>query len=221
MPIACQYMLANCGANTSRPVWSAYVLHITMPIELCITYPEMSVFAHTRLPIVLGPLMPCWEKTCIDFLYDAHLHPTFLFDRFECLMLFTNLHFSSIFQRSCMETKCSSCPWIVSSVLLLCSKNMWTLCRLHTKLWKVRSAGKCFAPLKVGHVLTPVVWCATVWVSIFCAIANDDTAVVRIKRFAPSMLVMCIHRFCNVRWCIANYFLWSCVCDMDHVSAIN
>jgi len=32
----------------------------------------------------------------IDFLYDAHLHPTFLFDRFKCLMLFTNLHFSSI-----------------------------------------------------------------------------------------------------------------------------
>ena len=23
------------------------------------------------------------------FLYDAHLHPTFLFDRFKCLMLFT------------------------------------------------------------------------------------------------------------------------------------
>ena len=40
------------------PVWSAYALHITMPIELCITYPEMSVFAHTRLAIVSGPLMP-------------------------------------------------------------------------------------------------------------------------------------------------------------------
>ena len=44
------------------------------------------------------------------FLYDAHLHPTFLFGRFKCLMLFTNLHFSSIIQHSCMETKCSSCP---------------------------------------------------------------------------------------------------------------
>ena len=45
------------------------------------------------------------------FLCDAHLHPTFLFDRFKCLMLFANLHFSSIIQRSCMvETKRSSWP---------------------------------------------------------------------------------------------------------------
>ena len=87
----------------------------TMPIELCITYPEVLVFAHTRLAIVSEFLMPCWETSCIDFLYDAHLHPTFLFDSFKCLMLFTNLHFSSIIQRSCMlETKCINCPWIVS-----------------------------------------------------------------------------------------------------------
>jgi len=39
VPIACQGMLVNCGANTRRPVWSAYVLHMTMPIELCITQP--------------------------------------------------------------------------------------------------------------------------------------------------------------------------------------
>jgi len=36
-------------------VRSAYVLRITMPIELCITYPEMLVFAHTRLAIVSRP----------------------------------------------------------------------------------------------------------------------------------------------------------------------
>ena len=115
VPIACQCMLANCGANTRRPVWSAYVRHITMPSDLCITNPEMLVFAHIRLAFVSGPLMPCWETTCIDFLYDAHLHPTFLFDRFKCLMLFTNLHFSSIIQRSCMvETECNSCSWVGS-----------------------------------------------------------------------------------------------------------
>jgi len=108
-------MLANCGANKRRLVWSAGVLHITMPIELCITYPEMFVFAHTRLAIVSRPLMPCWELTCTDFLYDAHLHPTLLFDRFKCLMLYTNLHFFSIIQRSCMvETECSSWSWVVS-----------------------------------------------------------------------------------------------------------
>jgi len=55
--VACQCTLAHCGANTRRPAWSAYVLHITMPIKLCITYPEMLVFAHTRLAIVSGPLM--------------------------------------------------------------------------------------------------------------------------------------------------------------------
>ena len=160
VPIACQCMLANCGANTRRLVWSVYVLHITMPIELCITYPEMWVFAHTRLAIVSRPLMPFWETTCIDCLYNAHLHPTFLFDRFKCLMLFTNFHFSSIIQHSCMENKCSSCPWIVSEF----SSHQYCFCVVkicghcvHTKHKKVRSAGKGLAPLKDGHVLTPVV----------------------------------------------------------------
>jgi len=35
--------------------------------------------------IVSGPLMPCWETTCIDFLWVAHLHPTILSHRFKCL----------------------------------------------------------------------------------------------------------------------------------------
>jgi len=133
--------------STRRPVWSAYVLHITMPVELCITYPEMLVFAHTRLAIVSGPLMPCWETICIDFLCYAHLHLTFLFDRFKCLMLFTNLHFSLIIQRSCMETKCSSCPWIVSVFAshqhCFCVVKICVHC-VHTKHKKVRSAGEVF-----------------------------------------------------------------------------
>ena len=54
VPIACQCMLSNCGANTRRLVWND-----TMPIELCITYLEMWVFAHTRLAIVSQPLMTC------------------------------------------------------------------------------------------------------------------------------------------------------------------
>ena len=113
--------------------------------------PEMLVFAHNRLAIVSGPLMPCWETTCIDLLYDAHLHPTFLFNRFKCLMLFTNLHFSMIIQRSCMvETECSSCSWVVSvfgshqfcfCVVKICG---YCVCRLHTKHKKVRNAGKVF-----------------------------------------------------------------------------
>ena len=35
------------------------------------------MFVHTRLAIVLGPLIPCWETICIDFLYDTHLHQLF------------------------------------------------------------------------------------------------------------------------------------------------
>ena len=97
VPVKCQCMLANCGANTHRLVWTAYVLRITVLTELWITYPEMLVIAHTRLHIVSGPLMPCWETICIDFLYNTHLHLTFSFDRFKCLMLFTNLNFPQIF----------------------------------------------------------------------------------------------------------------------------
>jgi len=171
-------------------VWSAYVLHITISIEFCITYPEILVFAHTRLSIVSGPLMPCWETTCIDFLYDAHLRLTFLLDRFKCLMLFRNLHFSSFIQHSCMvETECSSCSWVISVFAshqyCFCVVKICWYC-VHTKhKKKLGVLGKCFALVKVGHVLTPVVWCTAVWLSIFSALANNDTAVVRIKCFAP------------------------------------
>ena len=37
VPIACQWMLANRGANIYRLVWSAYMLRIAMSTELCIT----------------------------------------------------------------------------------------------------------------------------------------------------------------------------------------
>jgi len=84
-------MLANCARNTHRLVRSVYVLCTTMLNKLCITYPEMLAFAHTKLTIVSGPLMLRWETTCIDCLCDAHLHPTFLFDRFKGLLLFTKL----------------------------------------------------------------------------------------------------------------------------------
>ena len=36
VPIACQCMLANCRANIQRPIWSAYVLCITVPTQICI-----------------------------------------------------------------------------------------------------------------------------------------------------------------------------------------
>jgi len=117
------------------------------------------LFAHTRLPIVSGPLMPCWETICIDFVYDARLHLTFLFDRFQCLMFFTNLHFSSIIQRSCMmENKCNSCWWIVS----LFASHQYCFCvvkKLVGNVYNTRSIQKemllkRFALLNVDHVQT-------------------------------------------------------------------
>ena len=64
----------------------------------------MRVFAHTRLTILCHDLS-CRAKTQLTSIFytnDAHLQPTFLFDRFKCLMLFTNVHFSSIIQHSCV-----------------------------------------------------------------------------------------------------------------------
>jgi len=148
MPMyACQ-LWSKYTQTSMKRLRAAY--RLTMPTELCITCPEMLVFAHTRLAIVSGPLMPCWETTCIDFLCDAHLLPTFLFDHFKCLMLFRNLHISSIIQRSCMmETKCSSCPWSVSVFAshqyCFCVVKICGHCVGYTpSIKKIRSAGKVF-----------------------------------------------------------------------------
>jgi len=42
----------------------------------------------------------------------------FLFDRFKCLMLFTNLHFSSIIQHSCMEKNAAVVCELIRSLRL-------------------------------------------------------------------------------------------------------
>jgi len=121
-------------------------------VPQCLTnyalHTQKLAFAHTKLTIVSGPLMLRWETTCIDCLCDAHLHPTFLFDRFKGLLLFTKLDFCSIFQRSCMmETECISCSWgvsvFVSHQFPLCVVKICGHC-VHTKHKNVRSAGKVF-----------------------------------------------------------------------------
>jgi len=51
---------------------------------------------------------------------------------------------------------------------------------------KVRSAGKVFCSSQGWtRTNTGCVMRYTVWLSILCALANDDTAVVRTKRYAP------------------------------------
>ena len=56
----------------------------------------------------------------------------FFFVRFKCLMLFTNLHFSSIIQSSCMmETSCSSC-WCIVSVF---TSHQYCFCVVKEKMY--------------------------------------------------------------------------------------
>ena len=95
VPILCQCILANGGANTRSLVRSTYALHTIKPSELCFTYPEMYEFANTKLSIVSRLLIPCWEMICTDF-HVVHLHLTFLSDLFISPMFFTSLGFSSI-----------------------------------------------------------------------------------------------------------------------------
>jgi len=41
--------------------------------------------------------MPCLQTTCITSFTDVNLHQSFLSDRFEGLMLFTNFYFPPLF----------------------------------------------------------------------------------------------------------------------------
>jgi len=97
-------MLAKCGANTHRLlVYNGYELPIAMRTELCTTYPEMQVFSSPRQGNhYVETLMLCSETMCMVLFNDAQLHPIFLSDCSKCLMLFTNINFSTIIQRSCM-----------------------------------------------------------------------------------------------------------------------
>jgi len=62
-----------------------------MSTRLCNAYLEMQVFAHIRLTILSGPLMPCLGAICMFLINDVH-HLIFS-DDFKGLTLFTNLHF--------------------------------------------------------------------------------------------------------------------------------
>ena len=94
------------------PGWLRWTL---LPEEHCGN--SLSCYGSTTQPSGYPLCQNLWclaEKQFVSIvLYDVHLHLTFSFDCFKCLMLFANLHFSS--QSSCvMETNCSSCRCIVS-----------------------------------------------------------------------------------------------------------
>jgi len=95
------YMWILClpGANTHRLVWNTYVLCIIVPTELLYAL-HAQKYKCSPIPaqLLCQDLLPCLKKIDIDILYAVHLHPTFLSDCFKCLLLFTNLHTSSIVQ---------------------------------------------------------------------------------------------------------------------------
>jgi len=70
----CMPMPVNCGANTHRLVLNAFALLTTSPIEFCITCQGTQVFAHMKLHILSGHLMPRLEIICMLFFNDAHLY---------------------------------------------------------------------------------------------------------------------------------------------------
>jgi len=120
-------MFANCGVNTHRLlVWNGYELPIAMPTELCTTYPEMQVSSSPpQVNHYVETLMLCLETMCMVLFNDAHHHPIYFSDCSKCLILFTNIHFSIIIQRSCLTvTNWSSC-WCV---VLVCATQQCCLC---------------------------------------------------------------------------------------------
>jgi len=74
---ACKYKLGLWKSRKNDTAPALKLLFMNM------AYPEMQVLAQTRLAITSGPSMPCRETSCIDFLYDACLYLTFLFNRFN------------------------------------------------------------------------------------------------------------------------------------------
>ena len=180
---------ANCGENTHRPVWSAYVLRITMPYRIMQYIPRN---------VSVRPHQVSHSVRTFDAVLRTNLHRFFIRCASSSNCFIQSLQLSDAFYKSsyflnfllsCMvENKCSSCPWIVSVFeshqYCFCVVKICVDC-VHTKHKKVRSARKVFCASQGWTRTNTGLWCATVWLSIFCALANDDTAVVRIKRFAP------------------------------------
>ena len=112
--VACQFMLANCGANTHKPVWSAYLLRITNAYRIMHHIPKnVSVRPH-QVNHCVKTFDAMLRNNLYRFFKRCASSSNFSFVRFKCLMISTNLHSSSIIQSSCMmETNCRSCWCIV------------------------------------------------------------------------------------------------------------
>ena len=88
MPMyACQ-LWSKCTQTTV--VWSFYVLRITTQKFSLSTSPHQVNHCVRTFDALL-------RNNLYRFLYDAHLHLTFLFDRFKRLMLLTNILFPQLF----------------------------------------------------------------------------------------------------------------------------
>ena len=96
--VACQCMPAYSGADAHNLAENAFVLPTILSVVFLITQ-VTHVFAHIKLHISTGHMMPWLEASCMLLFNDVHLHPNFLYVHFNCLMLFTNLCFALIIWR--------------------------------------------------------------------------------------------------------------------------
>jgi len=91
----------HCMPMYACQLWSKYIQNIMKRLRA--TYNKVYRIMHYiprnvsvrphKTSHCVRTLMPCWKTSCIDFLDAAHLHLTFLPDRFKCLMLFTKSSF--------------------------------------------------------------------------------------------------------------------------------
>ena len=100
------------------------------------------------------------DKQFVSISYTMQIFIQLFIRSLQMSMLFTNLHFSSIIQRSCMmEAKCSSSWWIVSVFAspqyYFCVVKKCVGC-VYTRSIQKEMLLKCFAPLNVGHVQTSI-----------------------------------------------------------------
>ena len=73
VPIACQYVLTNSGANKQTSMKRLQVVH-NNAFRIMHHIPRNAMLNHTRLTTMSGTLMRCLETSCLAFFIDVNLY---------------------------------------------------------------------------------------------------------------------------------------------------
>jgi len=115
LPVACQCMLANCGANTQTGINHLRVAY--NDAYRIMHYIPRNISVHPyQVNHCVRTLDALYRNNLYHFLQHCAFSSNFLSDRFNCLMLLGNLHISSIIKRSCMTVT----NWAVVGAFFLC-----------------------------------------------------------------------------------------------------